>query len=190
VKGQRTSRPDTMTHLSPEALAGYLDDDLSGMERGDAELHLATCAACRDELADVRRLQRRRGRRRWIVAAVPAAAAAALAGVFFRTSAPVSPVRAGPAAEAPLGVVSPASLEVDSASIAFIWRSLGPRATYTFTLQQADGRVIASLPATDTVMTLPDSVIGGGRIYFWFVDGMLPDGRSRSTAVHRLRTRP
>ena len=178
-----------MTHLSPEALAGYLDNDLSGMEQGDAELHLATCATCRDELADVRRLQRRRGRR-WIVAAVPAAAAAALAVVFFRPSAPLSPVRGGPAAETPLGIVSPASDEVDSASVAFIWRSLGPRATYTFTLQQSDGSVIASLPLTDTVMTLPDSVIGGGRIYFWFVDGMLPDGRFRSTGVHRLRTRP
>ena len=179
-----------MTHLSPEALAGYLDNDLSRVERGDAELHLVACAVCREELAEVRRLQPGRGRRRWAVAAVPAAAAAALAVLLFRPSVPTSPVRAAPAAEAPLGIVSPARVEVDSASVAFIWRSLGPRATYTFTLQQADGSVIASLPLTDTVLTLPDSVIGGGRIYFWFVDGMLPDGHSRSTAVHRLRTRP
>lgn len=178
-----------MTHLSPEALAGYLDNDLSEGERSDAELHLAICGTCREELAEVRRLQLRRGSRRWVIAAVPAAAAAALVLVLFRPSAP-SPVRADPAGVMPLGIVSPASIEVNPASLAFIWRSLGPQATYTFTLQEADGRVIASLPLTDTAVTLPDSLIGQGRTYFWVVDGMLPDGRSRSTAVHRLQTRP
>jgi anti-sigma factor RsiW len=178
-----------MTHLSPEALAGYLDDDLSEAERSDAELHLATCGTCREELAEVRRLQPRRGGRRWVIAAVPAAAAAAVVLVLLRPSAPPSPVRAGPAAET-IGIVSPASTEVNPASVPFIWRSLGPQATYTFTLQQPDGRVILSLPLSDTAVTLPDSVIGQGRTYYWFVDGMLPDGRSRSTAVHRLQTRP
>jgi anti-sigma factor RsiW len=178
-----------MTHLSPEALAGYLDNDLSGAERSDAELHLATCGTCREELAEVRRLQQRRGGRRWVIAGVPAAAAA-LVLVLLRPSAPPSPVRAGPAGETPLGIVSPASTEVSPASVPFIWRSLGPQATYTFTLQEADGRVILSRPLSDTAVTLPDGVIGQGRTYYWFVDGMLPDGRSRYTAVHRLQTRP
>lgn len=182
-----------MTHLSPEALAGYLDDDLPGEERGQVELHLASCAECRAELAEVRRLQRVRRRRQWITVLVPVAAAAALLVIALpRQTATPSGIRSRPEAEQPLGVVSPApSTEAAPGPIAFTWRSAGPGAGYTFTLQEADGRVVWTSALADTVTFLPDSVVlGPGRTWFWFVDVLLPDGRSLSTGIQRLRTRP
>src|SRR5215213_6467480 len=65
-------------HLSSEALAGYLDRDLAGQEQNQAELHLASCPECRQELAEIRRLQLRRRRRKMALVLAPAAAAAAV----------------------------------------------------------------------------------------------------------------
>lgn len=193
-----------MTHLSPEALAGYLDNDLPGEERTQVELHLASCAECREELAEVRRLRPRHGRQ-WALLLVPAAAAAALLAIVLprQTSAPrvvidsaevpvASDIRAGPAANAPLEIVSPLpSTEIAPGPGVFSWRSAGPSASYTFTLQEANGRVVWNSTVPDTVAILPDSVaLGAGRTWFWSVDALLPDGRSRSTGVKRLRTRP
>ena len=182
-----------MTHLSPEELAGYLDADLPGEEQRQVELHLASCTECREELADVRRLQVRR-RRRWSLALIPAAAAAAaLVAITLPRHARVpSDVRAGPDAELPLAIVSPTpSAEVAGRPSTFIWRSAGPGASYTFTLQAGDGRVLWTSATTDTLVALPDSVaFTPGRTWFWMVDALLGDGRLRSTGVKRLSTRP
>ena len=182
-----------MTHLSPEALAGYLDADLPGEEQRQVELHLVSCTECREELAEVRRLQRRR-RRPWMLALAPAAAAAVVlvAIALPRQATAPSGVRAGPSAELPLGIVSPApSAEVAPGPVTFTWRNAGPGATYTLTLQAADGRVVWTSTMADTVAVLPDSVaFSPGLTWFWTVDALLADGRSRSTGVKRLSTRP
>ena len=180
-------------HLSSEALAGYLDSALPREEQGQVELHLATCTPCRAELAEVRRLQRHRSRRRWAIVLVPAAAAAAVlfaVGLPRPDSAP-SDVRARPAAEQPLAVVSPTPSAEITAPVTFTWASAGPRVSYTLTLQAADGRVVWTRTATDTVAVLPDTVaLEPGLTWFWYVDALLPDGRSRSTGLQRLRARP
>lgn len=181
-----------MMHLSPEALAGYLDDDLPGEELRQAQLHLASCAECRDELAEVRRLQLGR-RRQWVKVLVPAAAAAVLLAIALpRQAETPSDIRAGPTAESPLAIVSPVpSDEIAPGPITFTWRSAGPGASYSFTLQEADGRVVWTSTVADTVAVLPDSLaFSPGRTWFWLVDALLPDGRSRSTGVQRLRTGP
>jgi anti-sigma factor RsiW len=182
-----------MTHLSPEVVSGYLDAGLSAEERRRAELHLASCSECRKELAEVRQLQRRHSRR-WTVALVPVAAAAAvlLAVVLPRRASTPSELRAGSNTEAPLGVVSPLpSPEVAPGAITFIWRSAGPGASYSFTLQAADGRVVWTSTTTDTVVVLPDSVsLSTGPTWFWAADALLADGRSRSTGIKRLSIRP
>jgi hypothetical protein len=55
------------------------------------------------------------------------------------------------------------------------------------TLQESDGRVAWSSTVTDTAVVLPDSVVvGPGRSWFWYVDAMLPDGRTRSSGINRL----
>jgi anti-sigma factor RsiW len=182
-----------MMHLSPGAVAGYLDDDLPGEEQRQVELHLAACAECRAELAEIRRLQLGR-RRHWVMVLVAAAAAAAvlLAIALPRQAGSPSDIRAGPTAESPLAIVSPVpSAEIAPGPIAFTWRSAGAGASYTFTLQEANGRVVWTSRVADTVAVLPDSVaLSPGLTWFWFVDALLPDGRSLSTGVRRLRTRP
>jgi anti-sigma factor RsiW len=187
-------RGDTVTHLSPEAMAGYLDDDLTREEWRQAELHLVSCPECRQEWAEVRRLQRDQRRRRWVPLLVPAVAAAALLLILAlpRHTPTPSDTRSGPHAEPQLGVVAPAPLDqVGPGPITFIWRSAAPDASYTLTLQEADGHVVWSTALTDTVAVSPDSLaLAPERTWFWFVDALLPNGRSLSTGVHRLRTRP
>jgi len=183
-----------MTHLSAEALAGYLDDDLPRGERREAELHLASCTECRQELAEVRELQRAHPRRGWWPVLVSAAVAAAVLLVVAlpRHTRTPSDIRTNPDAEQRLGAVSPApSAEVAPGPITFTWRSAGPGASYTLTLQEADGRVVWSTAVAETVAVLPDSLAPApGRTWFWFVDALLPNGRLLSTGVQRLRTRP
>jgi len=178
-------------HLSSEALAGYLDRDLAGEEQNQAELHLASCPECRQELAEIRRLQLRRHRKRALLL-VPAAAAAAvlLSTTLPRQGAAPSDTRAGPNTESLLEIVSPApSAEIQRRPITFIWRDAGPGATYTLTLQEPDGRVAWTSTGADTFAVAPDSLaLSRGLTLFWSVDALLPDGRSRSTGVKRLGT--
>ena len=180
-----------MTHVTPEALAGYLDHDLPSEERSQVELHLASCAECRAELAEVRGLQRRR-RRQWAKFLVPAAAAAALVAIALprQTSIP-SDTRAVAPVDAPLEIVAPLpSTGIPPRPIRFAWRSAGPGASYSLTLQEADGQIVWASTVADTVALLPDSVaLGAGQNFFWSVEALLPDGRSRSTGVKRVRTR-
>jgi hypothetical protein len=103
-----------------------------------------------------------------------------------------SEVRAGPSTELPLEIVSPAPSDVVvSSPVTFTWRSAEPGASYTFTLQAADGRVVWTSTTADTVAVLPDSVaLSPGQTWFWMVDAFLADGLSRSTGLKRLSTRP
>lgn len=178
-------------HLSPEALAGYLDADLPGEEQGPVELHLASCAECREELAELRRLQRRR-RRPWMLVLAPTVAAAAVLLIVAlprQVPAP-SDLRAAGPAEPPLEIVSPfPSAQVAPGLVTFTWRSAGPDASYRFILQEAGGHVAWSSTTTDTVAVVPVTVADTqGQTWFWMVDALLPDGRSRSTGINRLRT--
>ena len=183
--------------LSPESLAGYLDGDLSGEERRRVELHLVSCAECRDELAELRRLHagatRTTWRRRWPLVLVPAAAAAAMLAVLLPRQATVpTATRDGAPADPHLGIVAP---PVDGAvapgPVPFIWRSAGNGASYTLTVQATDGRVIWTATTMDTSVVTPDSVgIARGATWFWYVDALLPDGHSRSTGVQTTRAGP
>ena len=94
-------------HLSASAIAGYLDGDLTTVERQAAEAHLDACASCRAELTAVGRLAHqwgvasadvdrgsasapaaRRPHRRWPRAAALGVLAAGLAGVLVARRAP------------------------------------------------------------------------------------------------------
>lgn len=180
-----------MTHLSPELVAAYLDDDLPSETKRQVELHLASCGECREELAAVRRLERRH-RRRWFPVLVSVAAAAAVLVMAVPRKAPSpSNTRTLRDAESSFETISPAaSAEIDPGRLEFTWRSAGPRADYTITLQDSAGRVVWTSTGADTVAVLPDTVaLGAGRTWFWVVDALAPDGGSRSTGLKRLRTR-
>src|SRR5262252_5090479 len=98
-----------MTHLSPELVAAYLDDALPSETKRQAELHLASCGECREELAAVRRLQRSH-RRRWFPVLVSVAAAAVVLVMAVPGKAPSpSNTRALRDDESPLETISPAA---------------------------------------------------------------------------------
>jgi predicted anti-sigma-YlaC factor YlaD len=180
-------------HLTPESLAGYLDNNLPTETKREVELHLVSCTECREELTEVRRLQRDH-RRPWGLVLVPAAAAAAvLLAIGLPRQAPApSDTRTGSKAEAPLGIVSPVpTAEPGRGPITFRWRAAGLGASYTLTLQEADGRIVWTSTVTDTFAVSPESIaFSPGSTRFWFVDALLPDGRSRSTGIQRLKTQP
>lgn len=185
--------PDTGTHVSPEAMAGYIDRALSSEEQRRVELHLASCAECREDVSEVRRLQlRRRARRAAILLPVAAAAAVLLIIGLPRQTTTPSERRTGPETEQRILIVSPApSAEIAAGRVTFTWRSAGVDASYIITLQESDGRVVWTSSIADTVAALPEGVtLAAGLTWFWFVDAMLPDGRSLSSGVQRLRTRP
>src|SRR5262249_43031661 len=130
-------------------------------ERQKAELHLASCTECRQELAEVRQLQRARPGRGWWPIWLSALAAAAVLLVVALPRHPHAPstIRTNPDAEQHLAVVSPVPSDVIAQGpITFIWRSAGQGASYTLTVQEADGRVVWSTAVADTVAVLPDSL--------------------------------
>lgn len=183
-----------MTHLSPEVLAAYLDDKLSREQRSQVEMHLASCDECRAELADINRLQRTRVQRQWLTVLVPAAVAAALVLVVAlpRERTKPSDIRSRPEVDDRLVIVSPVpSADIPPGPISFVWRSAGPGASYTITLQEADGHLVWTSSVGDTVVALPDSItLAPGSRWFWSVDALLPNGRSLSTGMQRLTRRP
>lgn len=177
--------------LSPELVAGYLDGDLPDEERTRVELHLASCAECRAELADIRQLQRRQRRRRLAVL-LPAAAAAALVVALALPRPATTPlsVRGAARAATALTPMSPApDAEVAATQLRFVWTSAGSGASYTLTLQKLEGGVVWTSTTADTFTVLPDSIaLGPRQVWFWFVDALLPDGRSVATEVNRFTT--
>jgi Putative zinc-finger len=186
-------RFEERTHLSPETVAGYLDGDLPREQLQQVELHLASCDECRIELAELRRLQRGRLRRQWARLLIPAVAAAALVFAFVipRGGTKRSDVRSGSNVEERLGVVSPPpSAEIGPGPIEFVWHAAGPGASYVITLQEPDGRPVWTSALSDTTAVVPDSIPLVPGNHWWFVDALLPNGRSVSTGVQRLTRRP
>ena len=187
-------RDDIVTHLSPEAVAGYIDRDLPRQEREQVELHLATCAECRAELAELRRLQRRPFRRGWVLMAAPAVAAAALVvaiAVPTRKRAP-SHIHSSATVERQILIEAGArSPQTCAATDSLVWRSAGPGAIYTITLQAADGRLIWSNVVGDTALVMPDSIrLAPGTTFYCSVEAILPNGRSRATVAGQIKRPP
>lgn len=78
-----------------------------------------------------------------------------------------------------------------AAGLRFVWRSAGPAATYRLTLTDPSGAPVWTSSAPDTAVVLAETVkLEGGRAYFWYVDALLPDGRSATTGVQQFRTSP
>lgn len=86
--------------------------------------------------------------------------------------------------------MSPApDAEVAATQLRFVWTSAGSGASYTLTLQKLEGGVVWTSTTADTFTVLPDSIaLGPRQVWFWFVDALLPDGRSVATEVNRFTT--
>jgi len=201
-----TNQPE---HLSPSDLAGFLDRDLSPVQRQQVEAHLDGCPQCRYELAEVARaaesarggsgIARRAPARRWLPLVLTGALAASLAGVALIRRSSISkdqlitqPVRAPSVGEgrARIGIVSPGENATTPAhGIGFTWRALASD-FYRITVLTESGEPVWTLETPDTSVTLPTKIsLLPGRAYFWHVDAITA-GISASTGSHRFRVSP
>ena len=193
----------TMTdqHLPVATIAAYVDDTLDDCMRVAADRHLAICADCRAELAEVSDLvvgvPTARRSRTWSVAG-GVLAAAGLIGVLFLMPAQTS----GPAAttertSAPSGstleIVQPAASGpfVASQNAAIVWRAVEPRATYRVTVIDTTGATRWTTETSDTVAALPASVrLEAGARYFLYVDALRADGWSLQSGPRSFTAAP
>jgi len=59
--------------------------------------------------------------------------------------------------------------------------------TYRFTVTGSDGVAVWFRSGTDTVITLPDSIVlRPGQTYLWVADALLADGATRSTGMREF----
>jgi hypothetical protein len=192
------------SHLSSEEVAAYIDGAISGSDREQIESHLADCEECRRELVEVRTALRQfRRTPDWRIIAPAAVAAAAVIALLALPSLLSDPDSArdvrvrGPDESVrregvPLiAVVNPldgSTIEMTE-GLVFHWRAPAADASYQLTLGDDAGEVVWTLSTTDTLVTLPESVrLGPGSIYYWYVDALLPDGRSATTEVLQFMT--
>ncbi|HEU4787919.1 MAG TPA: hypothetical protein VFS57_10930 [Gemmatimonadaceae bacterium] len=193
-------------HLTSGQVAAILDERLRGPDRAPAMAHLAACAECRREMAELHEALHehallRRTKRPWLILASGVAAALVLAvlpgplgrtrhmlDVPAATRAPNgrTPVDAAP----PIDVVAPADGAAISVASSLTWRSVGSGASYLVTVQDTSGAVIWSSTLTDTTTTLPSNAeLVAGHRYFWTVDARLGDGASTTTGVRAFTIR-
>ena len=185
----------------------YVSGRLSAeRDLADLETHLLTCSACREEVrigviaraelgapaAQARSRSLRRGP--WLI--LGAAAAAAVVFVIARPTtqdrSDRAVVRGGDEGLPVIAALSPAAGAVLSpASLAFVWRSAGTGAQYRLTITSEAGDVVWTGASADTVQHLQrDARLQPGRNYFWYVDALLPDGRSATSRVQRFTLAP
>ena len=190
-------RATSLTHLTVEEVAAYIDRGLAPSARERVERHVVECAECRAEILAVRRLAPPRGRA-W-AAAVPLAAAAVLLLMLIpsrfarNASESAGPtVRSSSVNSSMIVAVRPAPgavIYVDSAS--FAWRRVAPDLSYRLTLTSQAGELVWSATTSDTTALLPRRVrLDRNHHYIWYVDALLPDGRSVTSGLRVLSTAP
>jgi len=189
-------------------LAAYLDRALGTSARAVADAHLAGCASCRDELVALSALARSTSTpRRLLRVAGPLAAVAA--GILIvvmgtgnpitRSNTPVDRMRettaVGNPGSARLSAVAPRdgeSIPSDSARFTrFTWRRDSPDAGYRVSVTDEGGSIRWAADTGDTTITLPDSVrLEHGQTYYWYVDALGGDGRTRASGPRRFHIAP
>lgn len=177
-------------HLSSEVVAAFRDGGLSASDRAVAELHLAHCVPCRQEMIEVDRFLANGARPhtrigRSALAGLGLAAAVVFGFVIIQDiddSSGGERMRGeeGLAAMRQVTAMDPAG--VVELPVRFAWTSSEAGAFYRFSLVEEDGSALYSTGTRDTSLDLPDSVgLVGGETYFWYVDAILTDGRSITT---------
>lgn len=174
--------PATAECLDDDTVAALAEGTIDATRRQALMPHLARCPRCRAAVASVARaladpgIAREvaaihgAGRRRVYRIALPLAAAAALLLVFAWPRGPEGaghrgqpPVASTPNPIAPVGVVASAS--------PLQWTAVAGADRYRVTLSDTSGRLLYETQATDTVVSLPDSVVLlPGRSYLWLVE--------------------
>ena len=184
-------------HLTAHDVASYVDRTASPGRQAGIVAHLARCADCRDEIADVSQVVAApaRGRRRALHVLLPAAAAAALLLVW--TGAERMPRRdavvhreeavtlsAAPRLRAPLGAVAGPPV--------FVWTSVAYADRYRVRLHDRNGTNLWEHEGPDTTAAPPSSLVLAPGAYFWKVEAQTGFERwvSSDLAEFELRRPP
>lgn len=150
-------------HLDSNEIAAYVDGGVRGEERMSIQAHLAACAECRAEVAEVSRIVRTAPARRRLASRVwiPAAAAAVFALLWLGPRALRDRAEPQLREEAVTMTVAPRPITpagtVDTVS-ALVWSSVPDANSYRVRLFDADGTVIWEREVPDTIAPVPDSV--------------------------------
>jgi len=76
-------------------------------------------------------------------------------------------------------------------SLIFRWRSQPDRPLYRLSVMEAAGQEVWTAETGDTVLALPIQIsLGRGRTYFWTVDALGVDGRTRTSRTKQFSTAP
>jgi anti-sigma factor RsiW len=187
----------TTPHVPPDQLACYLAGEALPFDRARIQDHLAGCPACRHEAVAVARIvhaDRRARVARRVVAT--AAGLATLTAIVVATTTPrMSTLRSSnrqAATPSVLGAVAPiGEVAGTPKQVRFVWRSAASAVEYRLTVADSTGSVLWSQTSTDTVIGLPSELaLRAGATYYWFVDGLLADGRSLTTGSREFRLAP
>ena len=191
-------------HLNPDLVAAYLEGCLPDGERESVEAHLSECDECCDELRAIddtlRSTWSAGSLRRFAVPAVAAAAVlvAVLVARPWSERLPMSGAEPGVAERTGPDIVSTRieSLSpvqgtvVDPGDIRLRWRSAGEGARYQINVTTTQGDSVWVSMVTDTSARVPSGVVGPNQEYLWYVDALLPNGRTASTGISHFRTEP
>ena len=189
-----TRPPDR--HLEAEETAAYVDGSIVGETRARLEAHLAGCADCRTEVADVSRIvrsagtSRARSNRVWI----PAVAAAVLALVWIAPRALRQDEAPRHREESVTLTVPPRPItptgSVDSAP-AFVWAAVPYANTYRLRVFEADGTLLWERETADTTTRPPDSIrLERARSYYWRVEAHTGFDRWAASDLIEFRLQP
>lgn len=167
------SSPLMGAHLEPRDIAAYIDRVVDAAERGRIEAHLASCEACRSELADAARLvatlPRRRVPGQWLAAV--AAAAVILVVAWPRDVGDRAAVhREAPVAATilPRGLAPTGQVDIP---LRLTWSSVPNANNYRVRIFDEQGSVVFQRETADTVAGVPDAIrLRAGRRYFWNVE--------------------
>ena len=179
--------------ISPEEMAAYIDDRLSGEERASVEARLARNPDLRAELIEASRIvaaadaSTPRRSSTWKSAGILVAAAAAVIAVIVvpnrnrdsRPSTPPAERRIDSEDGGRVSLLAPVDAgSLPLASAKFAWRTEGD-ASYRITIADSTGATIWTVVTSDTTATLPSNIrLRQGNHYYWFVDALRIDGSS------------
>ena len=183
----------TSPHLSPEALAAYLDDAMSIEDRRVAEEHLAACDECRREVVASREaistFQPASVRKPWRTIGLVAAAAivVAIGTTLSREPSRSDTVRSDNSITStrPLvTVIGPGNGARLNSDRRIVWKSLAEGSSYRITIGDEAAEPIHAATVQDTTYIVPPSVnLTRGKKYFWYVDAIRADGVTASSGL-------
>jgi len=180
------------SHSTDEEIAAYLGQELTGETLKRVELHLAQCAACRQEVVDAAEILQPSRRLHWRPLA-PVAAAAAVILLFMawpQSEGPLTnqvPHRDSPAA----GEVAPvlvAPIGPTPEVAALVWTRVAGADQYRMTLYDAEGSVVWREMTVDSTVAVPDSIsFQSGLSYLWKVEARVGWDLWESSALLEFR---